>query len=213
MPSALWDIHPQCQEPLECNLNLRVLEWEVIFDDNTKQVEHVYFIQPANSSDDLTVMLHDAAAVLECYCQFKTLVEIITFLFSNGRPCHTLVPQKHISPASPLCVQLSPMLGYYPKNYKPSLWEYRYYEQLHQDFCKLPRARAALTRGGIIWRLTLESIGAPADEIVSDGPSQEVLTHGTSIQDAQSSEVMQDNELTEAEKDLMCGVYKVFTSE
>jgi hypothetical protein len=159
-------------------------------------------------------MLHDAATVLECYRQFKTLADIINFLFSNGRPFHTFLPQNCIPPAPPVHVQDSPTLGYYPKNYKPSLCEYHYYKQLCQEFCMLPRARAALNRGAIIWRLALESIGAPANEIVSDGPSQQAHTYGTSIQDAKSSDVMMwDDELTEAEMDLMCGVYKVFTSK
>jgi hypothetical protein len=72
MPAALWDIHPQCQEPLERNPHLRVLQREVNFNKGTKR-EHVYFVKPADSSDGLVVMLHDAATVLECYHQFKTL--------------------------------------------------------------------------------------------------------------------------------------------
>jgi hypothetical protein len=72
MPAALWDIHPQCQEPLERNPHLCVLQQEVNFNKGTKW-EHVYFVKPADSSDGLVVMLHDAATVLECYHQFKTL--------------------------------------------------------------------------------------------------------------------------------------------
>ena len=59
--------------------------------------------------------------------------------------------------------------------------------------------------------LTLESIGAPATEIVSNGPSQEVLVCGTFIQDPDTSDAMWDDDLTGAEMDLMYGLYKVFT--
>ena len=55
----------------------------------------------------------------------------------------------------------------------------------------------------------MESIGAPAEEIVRNGPSQEVFTHGISIEDPLT--VLWDDELSDAEKDLMCGVYHVFT--
>jgi hypothetical protein len=104
-------------------------------------------------------------------------------------------------------------LGYYPKDYQPGLREYRYYERVRKEFCSLPRARAALTKGGIIWRLALESIGIPAEEIVSNGPSEEVFTHGTSVTNPQTSDVLWDDELSEEEKDLMCGVYRVFTGD
>ena len=107
----------------------------------------------------------------------------------------------------------SPTLGYYPKDYKPGLCRFRYYEQLHGEFCNLPRAYVALTRGSIIWRLALESIGVPAEEIVSNGPSQEVFSYGMCFEIHGSLSIMWDDELSNEEKDLMCGVYQVFTGE
>jgi hypothetical protein len=59
----------------------------------------------------------------------------------------------------------------------------------------------------------LESFGLPAEEIVRNGPSQEVLTYGISVTNPQTSNILWDDELTEEEKDLICGVCQVFTGE
>jgi len=208
MPAALCDIHPQSTEPLELNPHLRIFTRKTGLKDDASSAK-VYFVQSVDCSDGTEVMLRDAATVLECYRQFKKLEDVITFLFINGRPFYMFVPQACIPPPQPIRIKHSPTLGYYPKDYKPGLREYRFYEQLRQEFCNLPRGRAALTRGHIIWRLALESIGAPAEEIVRNGPSQEVFTHGISIEDPLT--VLWDDELSDAEKDLMCGVYHVFT--
>ena len=55
------------------------------------------------------------------------------------------------------------------------------------------------------------TIGAPAEEIINSGVSQEVLTHGTFIVDPDTHDEMYDDALSEVEKDLICGVYKMFT--
>jgi hypothetical protein len=212
MPPALCDIHPQSPELFESNFRFQILRRDIMLD-GEGELSRVYFIQQTDSSSGLKVMLHDAATILECCRQFRSLAAIISFLFANGRPFRTFFPRDHIPVPQPVRVQNSPSLGYYPKNHRFGLREYHYYEQLRQEFCSLPRARAAIARGALVWRLALESIGAPAEEIISDGPSQEVFTHGTSFQDPDSSVEMCDDVLSEAEMDLMCGVYKVFTGE
>jgi hypothetical protein len=105
----------------------------------------------------------------------------------------------------------APTLGVFSSDYSPALRDYLYYEQLRRDFCKLPRARAGVLKGGIIWRLVWDSIGAPVEELVSDGPSEQVFTYGTSLRDPDSSDVLCDDELTEGEMNFICGVYTVFT--
>jgi hypothetical protein len=181
--------------------------------ENDASPADVYFVQLACGSDGMEVMLRNLATVLECYHKFDTLHNIIAFLFMNGRPFYTFLPQHRIPQPQPARMTPSPTLGYYPKDYKPGLREYRYYERVRKEFCGLPHVCAALTRGNIIWRLALESIGVPAEEIVSDGPSEEVFTHSTCITNLQTSDVLWDDKLSEEEKDLMCGVYQVFTGE
>ena len=208
MPMALWDIHPDSHEPLQQNPHFRIRKRKVHFEHlaNTAQA---YLISAIDSSDRWTVMLHDAATVLECHRRCSTLTDMLRFLSTNGRPFRTLSPRNLIEQPKPQRVLAAPTLGVFPPDYSPTLHDYRHYEQLRRDFCKLPRARAAVLKGGIIWRLVLDGIGAPAEQIVSDG----VFTYGTSLQDPDSSEVLCNDELTEGEMDFICGVYTLFTGK
>jgi hypothetical protein len=45
--------------------------------------------------------------------------------------------------------------------------------------------------------------------LVLDGPSYEVLDHGNSILPVGSNEELWDDNLSESETDLICGVYKI----
>jgi hypothetical protein len=216
MPAALHNLHPESDQPIQPNSRLRILQRKVVWGDDAgpdTNSEEVYFVLSPNSPDGLRVMLRDAATVLECYRRFDKLADVLDFLFMVGSPFHTFLPHDSITLPQPFRVQQSPTLGVYPQAYAPGLREYLFYEQRRKEFCSQPRARAALTRGGIIWRLALECIGAPGQEIVVNGPSREVFTHGTSLHDLQSSGTMRDDTLTEAEMDLMCGVYIVYTGE
>jgi len=212
IPPALHDIHPQSPEPLPHNWHFRISKRTVKLEKDARST-NVYFVQPVDFSDGMEVMLRDPATVLECYHQFTTLQDIVTFLFRNGRPFYMFLSQSRIPEPQPIRVRYSPTLGFYAQDYQPGLREYRYYERVRKEFCSLPRARAALTQGGIIWRLALESFGLPAEEIVRNGPSQEVLTYGISVTNPQTSNILWDDELTEEEKDLICGVCQVFTGE
>jgi hypothetical protein len=208
MPSALWDLHTECPEPFEHNPCFRIFRRKLADDDKP-----AYYIKGVNSLEGWTLMLHDAATVLESYRRSETMLAMIKFLFANGRPFNTFFSETLITQPQLAHVRHSPTLGFHSQHYKPGLHEYKHYEQLVKEFCTLPRARAALTRGGIVWRLVMASIGSPAETIVSNGPSQEVFSYGRSLQDPEASGMMWDDELTEAEVDLICGVYKVSTGE
>jgi hypothetical protein len=212
IPAALCDIHPESPEPLPHNPHFHIFKRTVKLEKDARPTD-VYFVQSVDLPGGMEVMLRDPATVLECYRQFTTLQTAITFLFTNGRPFYTFVSQTHIPQPQPMRMKPSPTLGFYAKDYKPGLREYRHYERIRKEFCSLPRARAALTRGGIIWRLALESIGIPAKELVKNGPSQEVFTHGISVTNPQTSNILWDDELSEEEMDLICGVCQVFTGE
>jgi hypothetical protein len=73
-----------------------------------------------------------------------------------------------------------------------------------------PRSRSAYLRGGIIWRLALETAGALADESVLGGPSEETLTCGACVQ-CDGVVPLWDDGLSEADIDVICGVYKYET--
>jgi hypothetical protein len=113
----LCNIHPESPEMLELNSHLHIFMWKTGLKNEASSAK-VYFIQSADCSDGMKVMLSDTATVLECYHQFKKLEDVITFLFINGRPFYMFVPQTCIPPPQPICMKHSPTLGYYPKDYK-----------------------------------------------------------------------------------------------
>jgi len=90
MPMALWDIHPDSQEPLQRNSHFKTQRRDIHFEGSTNPVQ-AYLISAADSSGSWIVMLHDAATVLECYRRCTSIMEMMTFLSSNGRPFRTLV--------------------------------------------------------------------------------------------------------------------------
>lgn len=74
-------------------------------------------------------------------------------------------------------------------------------------------ARAAFLAGGIMWCLALESVGSLSCERALDGPSDNVMQFGNSLQCPHDDKIIWDDCLTEAEMDLMCGVYKIYTGK
>ena len=211
MPAELFDLHQASYKPFKPSTHLHIFKRELQFKNENRPM-HVYLIKQVASIDSRTVMLHDPATVKECYRQFETLAKIVAFLFLNGRPLNVLVVEQCTPPPPPMHVHPSLTLGYHSQDYKPGLPEYHYYEHVRKQFCNLPHGRAALLRGGIIWRLALESIGTSAAEVLAfNGPSQEVHQRGIPVQDPDTSVTIWDDNLTEAEMDLICGVYTVHT--
>ena len=64
-------------------------------------------------------------------------------------------------------------------------------------------------RGGIVWRLAMETIGDHAEDLVGHGPSDDVLRFGTPH--LYNGGEYWDDDITEAEMDLICGVYKLYS--
>jgi hypothetical protein len=65
--------------------------------------------------------------------------------------------------------------------------------------------------GGIIWRLAFETLGSSAEEIMLAGPSEECLD--CTRKWYMGEQEWCDDALTDAELDLICGVYKVGTGK
>ena len=123
MPADLWDLHPQSTKPFKHNQDFKI-QWQ---QQRSGKKDLIYFVSPVNASDNLC-------------CQFTKLVEVKSFLFINGRHFCIFVPH-HLIPQSPLKhVQQLTMLVFLPKDYKLGLPDYHHYEQLHRQFCSLPRA-------------------------------------------------------------------------
>ena len=95
-------------------------------------------------------------------------------------------------------------LGYRPPGYKPNAADYAEYKAARELFLRGPRGRVALMRGGILWRLGIETLGV---DVVLAGPTDDVH------QQAAPGMIYCDDELTADEEELICGVYLVYTGK
>ena len=64
-------------------------------------------------------------------------------------------------------------------------------------------------QGGIIWCLAIKHFKDQPEDVVTNGPSDDVLRFGKLMY--YSSNQFWDNGLTENEMDLICGVYKLYS--
>ena len=64
-------------------------------------------------------------------------------------------------------------------------------------------------RGSIVWHLTVKTIGDHTEDIVGHGPFDNVLQFGTP--NLYNGGEFWDDDITEAEMDLICGVYKLYS--
>ncbi|TDL14815.1 hypothetical protein BD410DRAFT_693857, partial [Rickenella mellea] len=98
-------------------------------------------------------------------------------------------------------------LGWRNQGWKAQQEDYKSYAVLRDEFLRKPRGRAALLKGGIVWRLAIETLGSTA---ALSGPSQEVFTCGHQIILA-NGDAWWDDDLTSEELDLICGKYRIST--
>ena len=210
MPEHLWDLSSDLSPFASvANPGLRVSQ---VMNSNIINSDTHYVIKSRNASGNNTgwqLVVDDAAIVLECFRQDRdTIQDISIALLSSGQPFSTRILRDQCC-QSILRPQPSLTLGWRTPSYQPTTTEYGFYEQLRKDFFTRPHSRAAFLKGGLIWRLAIESIGILANELVLNGPSDEVLDFGTSIE----PKALWDDDLCDTDMDLICGVYKVFTCE
>ncbi len=83
------------------------------------------------------------------------------------------------------------------------------YVERRARILKSPRGRAALLRGGLIWRLALEHLGM---ESVSFGPSSVAVQYGLGyVFKAPDGHLYIDDDLTQDELEVICGSYRCYT--
>jgi hypothetical protein len=148
----------------------------------------------------------EAATALQCLRIGKeSSIAVATNLLTCGTPFLTLKP---LSPRTVALPRPSFTLGWRREGYKPDVKDYAAYVHLRDSFLREPHARAALLKGGIVWRLAVDSLSS-ADALA--GPSQHVLDYGTCVHTEDGD--LWDDDLSEDELNLICGVYKVFTGQ
>jgi hypothetical protein len=210
--ASLWDLATDSVSPLAEHINSKF----------RLHVRHsgpevVYFIEVKNRTGndvDWLLMLNDAASVLACFRQeqISSIRDLALFLLRHGMPFSTRIRQSQIQSPSPQHSRPLQVLGWRHLNYRPTIHDYNFYEHCRKAFFNYhPRSRSAYLRGGIIWRHALETAGALADESVLGGPSEETLTCGACVECGDGVEPLWDDGLSEADINVICGVYKYET--
>jgi hypothetical protein len=154
------------------------------------------------------VLLTSAASALEVVRRQwgPDYVSIATGLLKRGIAFNICFQEAPHFPALAKFVPGFTGLGYRPKHYTPDIIDYVAYESSRDRFLQSARGRAALSRGGIIARLASEVVGYDS---VCFGPSDAAFDEGICFWDGKSSLAYFDDQLTDDEVDLICGVYRV----
>jgi hypothetical protein len=105
-------------------------------------------------------------------------------------------------------------LGIRPPEYKPTLLDFHAYESALHAFFGGTRARAALKAGGLIWRIAVQYLSPEhvlQPPLWADPDLLREPTHVTTI--PMNGTHYSDDDITDSEKDLICGVYQIVESK
>ncbi|KAF8869438.1 hypothetical protein BD779DRAFT_1682146 [Infundibulicybe gibba] len=155
------------------------------------------------------IVLYDAPAVVEALVFSERSATPVTrhicaHLVTHGIAFNTVVSISKMYAPSPYPHPVEG-LGWRPADYVPDIHDYLAYEQLRKDILRGPAGRAALLRGGILWRLARESVNE--DEVLR-GPSGAVEIYGKVIDEHEHRKIVDDG-LDSSVEDVICGVYRV----
>jgi hypothetical protein len=158
------------------------------------------------------IVVKSAATALEClrHRWGSSRYSVARELLARGIQFST------VRPMPPIVINTTPRLPYRhsPRQvgYVPDRHDYRQYEEcLRKYFLDEPHARAALLRGGLLWRLAKEVLGNTLDEYVLLGPSEEAQSFGTYVELSPQEREGWDDDLSEDELDFICGVVPILT--
>lgn len=149
-----------------------------------------------------------------------TSQEAVKHLLDVGLPFHTL---RLAATAESRCSFDLALPGYKIPSYrragfKPTALDYQVFELRVMELLHRPHIRAALTRGGIIWRVAMSVLGyddSLAHEIkdsVLAGPSDNVAAHAALVQ-TNNELYYVDDVLSEEEEDVFSGVFMLYTGK
>ena len=164
-------------------------------------------------SNQWSLVLTDPVTVLQCMrMNFNgSLKNMARYLFYSGIKFNTCIlrdpPENDDLSYRPLS------LGWRPSEYesKPTTGDYGEYHATLDCLFSRPYTRAALLEGGIIWHIALCYLG-DCELNVTRGPSLDTVSLGKRWT-LQGGSVMYNDQLSESEKDVICGVYKIATGK
>jgi hypothetical protein len=209
IPSDHWDLAPDTSLTTSNNLI------RVSYIDIPGQERH-YVVEPSQSRSLVPwkLVVPDAATAMMCLRRDwgSDISNIALKLLQKGIALKTLQPMA-VPPHArrPLSELRTYSLGYFRPPFKAVYADYVTYEQYRHEFMNEDRARAALLRGGILWRLALHSLGYDHLPNALFGLSRDAVPFGQML--TLNGETHFDDDLSEEEVDFICGTYYVYTSK
>jgi len=215
-PWNIWDLSDKHIHRLS---NISSLQTHIVMLD--KRPVYELAVSAPGKTPWRLVVDHAATVVFSMRSRWggKRLEVLVMHLVELGIPFQTLL-QRPQAPTRTIryidtyvevgvCDRQFQGLGTREQSWEAGLDDYAVYIYRREAFLQTPRCRAALLRGGIVWRLAMESHNLA---VAADGPSETVSDFGRCFQ-GDDGESYWDDWLTDEEVDLICGVYMCKTSE
>lgn len=210
---GVWDLRDDCISPVRLRSRFRTVR-RIPFEspDNQKApesgddifdyVEAYYILQESDSTVPWRLAFISASAALTA-CRLPdtfTNVDIATWFAQRGVPFRVFYPYKPVihSVSRPTPTFAIPVR---PLNHKFTKEDYNAYIHLRTLVLGQPHMQAAMKRGGIVWRLSIGTLGVSS---VSGPPSQWHRTRRLRLGESD----LVDDTLTMNELDLICGAYE-----
>ena len=211
-----WDLHPEHPEFILKQPIKGMLIRSAGVPHGT-YYQKMYTVQYSTDPPSTRWMLLVNAVTLVYLLRTRTATDsnaAVQQLIMAGCAFHTI--QHASSGRKHLQKEYNPMPIYRPSTHRPTNAEYTTQWMGILDLLQLPHARAALMKGGIIWRIVMEMLGQNKNlwnsmvEQVCNGPSASPPQQYTmSLTGINGTYV--DDDLSVQELDLISGVVKVYT--
>ena len=210
-PGLIWDLEVSCDHFLPTALSTSSI---LLYNHDIKDALHIEVRYASDLQDTWWSLFVGKTTALEL-CRrhgITRLEDAVSFLIRRGIRI-TLAWQP--DPRDLVGVQLleaTPVyLGWRRSGFRPDGWDYKEYEDQAHELLSQPRGCAAILRGRIVWRLTVELLGEYCLREAGLGPSADAWRHGRKIYGKRGDPWYADS-LSGYELDVICGVYKVYTS-
>jgi hypothetical protein len=210
LPRLHWDLFKMSWTPLRDRMD----DYFAV-NQNDLEGKIVYTLTPqphVENRCDWVLTVHSATTVLQCIRSATSTSDAARYLLQRGVMFNTFLPRAILEARLPTrpCLTLPHHIGLGERRegYVPGAADYEAYENARDAFLRSPRGRAALLKGGIVWRLAMEFL---EPGLVLAGPSDDALVCGQSFRPIAGNPDYYDDYLKPDELDLICGVYQVRT--
>ena len=207
-PGILWDLEPTSNLYLPRFVASAGIRLQLRIHDNVKLVEVTY---RDDQSRPWGLLVSPTTALQLCRSgPMGGLENAAYYLLNRGIRVAMPVRVDDRMVAIPSLTRPRILLGWRPSGFNPDGWDYKEYEAVARNLLTGGRARAALQRGGIVWRLAVELLGEEGIRDAARGPSLDMSRLGgdalTPRGNSWYEEMLRDDEL-----DVICGVYHVYS--